>query len=131
MVFNTAIPRDCELFNIEFEKLRGKTVELKEVSNARSVRQNRALHLLFDKIAVALNELGITHIYHGLNKKELETHWTGGLFKEVTWKPLQMHLYQTDSTTKLTSKQIDEMFQVLNKFFAERGVQIEFPTEIL
>lgn len=54
--------------------------------------------------------------------------WTGELFKQMTWKPIQEAMFGTTSTTKLKTDKIDKIFEVINKFFAERGIDITFPS---
>lgn len=107
----------------------GQKVEVKKVAKTRSSLQNRALHLLFEMVARELNNIGMTHVYPLLDGTEYELSWTKELFKELHWKPLQMAMFGTKSTTKLTSQQIDAIFTSINLFFAERGIEITFPNK--
>ena len=115
----------------EFNKLllSGETIELKKVSKTRTSLQNRALHLFFTQVANELNSNGIPFIYTGLKGYEMEMQWTGELFKQMTWKPIQKTMFGTESTTKLKTNEIDKIFDVINKFFAERGIEISFPNQ--
>lgn len=130
MVFDTKIPAEFNKLLVKAHELKGRNVEIKEKRKSRSVQQNRALHLLFDMAANELNGAGIPFVYTGLKGLEFEIQWTGELFKEVTWKPIQEFLYKTKSTTELTSPQIDRISEALNKFFGERGITITFPKKI-
>jgi len=107
----------------------GATIELKKVNNTRTSSQNRALHLFFTQVAKELNDLGIAFVYRGIKGAEMEMQWNASLFKEMTWKPIQNALYGTTSTTKLKRNQIDPIFETINKFFAERGIEITFPNQ--
>ena len=107
----------------------GQKVEVKKVAKTRSSLQNRALHLLFDMAAKELNNLGIPFVYRGLKGMELETEWTAELFKEITWKPLQLAMFGVNSTRKINTEQINKIFDTINRFFADRGVEITFPNK--
>lgn len=131
MIYNLAnrvgLQKATEYFNDLTEKQ--KKIEINEVKVTRSWRANRALHLFFEMVAKELNILGMTYVYRGLEGIEYEVPWTKELFKEFHWKPLQLAMFGTKSTTKLTSQQIDEIFMSINLFFAERGIEVTFPNQ--
>lgn len=103
-------------------------VELKEVRLTRTAKQNRAMHLLFTFIATELNELGLEFNYTGLKGSNMSTRYTPHLVKEFFWRPIQVALFDIESTTKIDTKQMNEITDVISKFFAERGVVLEFPS---
>jgi hypothetical protein len=94
----------------------------------RSSQQNRALHLFFTNIAFELNRLGLEFTFRGITGIEIQTTYTPEIVKDHLWKHLQMVMLGKESTTKLTTQDIEAIFLVLGKFFAERGVVIEFPS---
>ena len=50
-------------------------------------------------------------------------------FVKEVWKSIQFTMYRTTSTTELTSKQCDEVYDVLNKFLSQEfGVHLAFPS---
>lgn len=116
---------------IYFEKLLsgGATVEIKNVRSKRSSLQNRALHKYFSLIADALNELGLTHHYTGITGKLFEVRFTPIIVKEFIWKPLQFHLFDKKTTTKLTTIQINEIIDVLTLYLGNKGVNVPFPNK--
>ena len=105
----------------------GKTVDLIEKKNTRTTLQNSALHLLFTIISNQLNEMGVEFKYFGLKGQVLHTRHTPNIVKEHVWKPIQKALFDIESTTKINTEQINEIVDVLAKFFGERGIGIEFP----
>lgn len=105
----------------------GKVFELKEKRVTRTSLQNSSLHLYFTMIADELNDLGIEFTYSGLNVGNISTRYTGTIVKELFWRPIQITLFGIESTMKLDSKQINEIIDVITKFFGEKGVYIEFP----
>jgi len=129
MIFNLSYQPERAVNHLNELIKTGAIIEIKNVKQTRSNLQNRALHLFFTHTSNVLNEYGIPFVYTGLKGMEMETPWTPELFKEMTWKPLQKAMFGTTSTTKLKRNEIDPIFEVLNKFFAERGIQINFPNQ--
>tara|TARA_R110002167_G_scaffold106599_6_gene273236 strand:+ start:1822 stop:2235 length:414 start_codon:yes stop_codon:yes gene_type:complete len=109
---------------IEGEKL----VELKEVRETRSQLQNRSLHLYFTLIAYQLNDIGLEFNYDGLNGQEFSLRYTPDLVKNFIWRPIQVALFDIKSTTKINTIQINEVIDVICKFFGDKGIVIEFPS---
>tara|TARA_R100000541_G_scaffold26713_1_gene36080 strand:+ start:54 stop:515 length:462 start_codon:yes stop_codon:yes gene_type:complete len=127
--FNLKVQSDVKNFNIQADLhlLQGNLVELKKVKEKRTDQQNRSLHLFFTIISRELNELGLEYIYFGLKGTEIHLMYTPELVKNFFWKPIQIALFDFESTTKLTTEQINKISDVIIKFFAEKEVLIEFP----
>ena len=105
----------------------GSTIELKKLSNSRSSQQNRALHKFFIIISNELNDLGMEFHYYGVKGQELTTRYTADIVKNHFWRPIQKTLFNIESTKKINTKQMNEIIDVVVKFFAEQGLYIEFP----
>ena len=131
MIYNLQVEKEVDNFNdkIQFFKKNGKTVDLTEKMNTRTNKQNRALHLLYSIMTNQLNEIGMTYKYFGLKGHIIETRYTTHIVKEFFWRPIQIALFDIKSTTKINTIQINEIVDVINKFFGERGVVIEFPNK--
>ncbi len=93
----------------------------------RSSQQNRSLHLLFQNMAFELNRLGHDFTFKGLKDMELSCIYTPEIVKDYIWRPLQVAMIGKKSTTKLTTSDINAIFEVLSRWFAEKEVVIEFP----
>jgi len=130
MIYNLEKTNDIYLFDNQIKWLKDnkKQCELKEVKKKRSLNQNNALHLYFEHLSNALNDLGITFVWRGLKGNDMEIRYTAELVKAHIWKPIQETLFKKESTTKLTTQEMNEIITVLNKFFSERGVYIAFPS---
>lgn len=115
------------LDQLHYYKSISAVIEMKEVKQTRSNAQNRSLHLFFTFCANSLNDLGIEFCYKGLKGMDIEVPWNAELFKSMVWKPIQITLFDFESTTKLTTEQINIILDVLTRFFAERGISISFP----
>lgn len=105
----------------------GYKIEMKVTRKKRTTQQNKALHKFFLIICERLNEMGMEFQYNGIKGMELSTRYTETIVKEFFWKPIQYTLFEIESTTKLNTKQINEIAEVIIKYFAEKGVYVEFP----
>lgn len=95
-----------------------------KTNKQRTLKQNRALHLFFTQLADELNDRGQ---YIG-QVIRIDAQWNGDRVKELIWREVQKKLTGKESTTKLTTKEIDEIFGVLHHAFANKGIQLEFPS---
>jgi len=109
-------------------KATNKIVELKEVKNTRTLQQNRALHKFFVIICEQLNELGMEFNYTGLKGQNISLRYTPDLVKNFFWRPIQIALFDFESTTKLTTSEMNQIIDIIIKFFADKGILLEFPS---
>jgi len=93
----------------------------------RTLSQNSALHLMFTQLADELTN-------HGLDmrktlKPTIDIRWSGDMVKEYLWKPVMKAQLGLDSTTEMTTKDIDKVFETINKHLGEKfGITIVFPS---
>ena len=99
-----------------------------DFSEPRTNKTNSALHLYFTFISDALNELGQEFIYEGVVKSGMSTQYSPYIVKEFFFRPLQMHLFNIESTKDLQNDQLNQIIEIVNRFFAEKGVDICFPS---
>ncbi len=107
---------------------KGAMIELREEKPKRSTPQNRALHLYFKFISQELNEMGSEFIYQGIKGYEMSTPYTPDIVKNYFWRPIQISLFDIESTRDINTNQMNMIIEITNKFFAERGVDIVFPS---
>lgn len=106
----------------------GKTIELKEATNNRTGKQNNALHQYFELLAQALSDAGLD--MKKTLKPEAEIPWTAEAVKEYLWRPVQKAQLQKDSTTELSTRNIDEVYDTLNRHLGEKfGITVPFPSQ--
>lgn len=89
----------------------------------RSDRQSRAIHVYFEEVARELNDRGIDM---RVLVKNLQVAHTKDSVKGI-WKAIGEAKYGKKSTTQLTSKEIDEVYDEFNKLLSEHDVHIAFP----
>ena len=92
----------------------------------RTIQQNKALHLYFTLLAEALNDAGLD--MRKVLKPEVDIPWTSITVKEFLWRPIQSLQLGKRSTTELTTKDIDTIFDTVNRHIAKHGVHIPFPS---
>ena len=93
----------------------------------RTLRQNSALHLYFTLVADALNEAGLD--IQEVTKNQMDIPWSEIMVKELIWKRAQKIHCEFESTTKLTTKDIDIIFDIVNRFLGEKmKIHIAFPS---
>lgn len=129
MIYNLSNKTELTEFDnqIRHFKALSKIVELDQVKPKRSSQQNRALHKFFGMISEELNELGMEFVYTGLKGAEISLRYTPNIVKLFFWKPIQIALFDFESTTKLKSKEMNQIIDIIIKFFGDKGVLIEFP----
>ena len=93
----------------------------------RTKAQNRALHKFFELLAEELNNAGFD-MRKGL-RSDIDIPWGKETIKEYIWRPVQEAQLTKKSTTELTTKEIDKVYETLNRFLAERyKIHIPFPS---
>ncbi len=108
-----------------------KKFEIKELTENRTSLQNRALHKFFLMIAFSLDHLNLEFNYTGIKGMGFSTPYTANIVKNFFWRPIQIALFDIKSTKDINTKQINDIVDVIVKFFGEKGVVIEFPNKDL
>jgi len=94
--------------------------------NQRTQRQNRALHKYFEFVADELNDAGLD--MRTVLKPGIEIPWSKMSVKEYLWKPVMAIQLQKKSTVQMTTKDIDTIYDTLNRFLALKGLHTPFPS---
>lgn len=97
-----------------------------ELIKIRTLRQNRALHLYFQMVAQALNDAGLD--MRAVLKPEVDIPWTKETVKDFLWRPIQRIMLRKESTTDLERKDLDQVFETMNRHLAKHGVHKLFPS---
>ncbi|MBT7929836.1 hypothetical protein HN682_07985 [Candidatus Peregrinibacteria bacterium] len=94
----------------------------------RTLTQNKAFHLYFKMLADELNSAGLDA--KRVLKPEIDIPWTPDMIKRHLWKAVQDAMFEKDSTTKLTTKEVGEVYEVLNRHLGEKfSIHVPFPSE--
>lgn len=93
----------------------------------RTPAQNRALHKYFTMLADEMNAAGLDQ--RAVLKPEVDIPWTTESVKEQIWRPLQKIQLGKDSTTELSTTDIDKILDTITKHLGEKfGLVVEFPS---
>ena len=99
-------------------------VEIKNL-DMRTLQQNKALHKYFSLVAEALNDRQLT--VKTIIKADIE--WNPISVKSLLWKPIQEAVLQKKSTTELKRKEIEDVYDTINRALGEKfGIHVPFPT---
>lgn len=93
----------------------------------RTLRQNKALHLLMTQLAQELNDHGKTMME--VLRHEAEIEWTDYSTKEFLLRPFIKAMYGKNSTTQLTTKELSAASEAMLDHVAKvTGVALNFPS---
>jgi hypothetical protein len=94
----------------------------------RTLTQNAAMHKFFELLAEDLNAAGLD-MRHTL-KPEVEIPWTPATVKTHLWRPIQDAMLEKESTTELTTKEVNQVYEVLIRHMGEKfNITTAFPSE--
>ena len=95
--------------------------------NQRSILQNKAMHKYFTLLSEKFNESGLD--MRVVLKPSIEIPWTPTSVKEFLWRPVQLAMLDKYSTKELDTKEIDKVYNTLNRFIGEKHkFYIPFPS---
>lgn len=93
----------------------------------RTIKQNSALHQLFEELANELNLRGLD--MRTVLKPGIDIPWTKETVKEHLWKKIQKIAVNKEHTSELSSQEIDLVFSILSKHLGEKfGIELTFPS---
>lgn len=107
---------------LAFLVAKGATIEMKEVGKQRTGRQNNSLHRYFELLAQELSDAG--YDMKKTLRADADIPWTPENIKEFLWRPVMKAQTQKTSTTELTTKEIDEIYDTLTRHL---GTKLGFP----
>lgn len=115
---------------VEFYKKEGYIVELGIYKHTRSTLQNDSLHLYCELIARALNDAGYSYKKRSIfNDEIVEIPFNMQMIKDGLWREIQKTLFNIESTTKITSREINQIIDVITNWLAEKGIRVDFPNK--
>lgn len=94
----------------------------------RTLKQNNSLHKYFELLAIELNDAG--YDMKAVLKPEVDIPWEKETIKKYLWKPIQKAFKLKESTTELTTAEINQVYEVLNRHLGDKfGIHVPFPSE--
>lgn len=96
----------------------------------RTYKQNRTIHLLFRRMAKALNDAGyeISHPF----KPDLEIPWSEESVKDLLYRPIITSYFKVPRSSHLNTEQLSESMEILvDAVNRNTGVYVPIPNEPL
>jgi hypothetical protein len=94
---------------------------------SRTLTQNKAIHKYFELLSEGLNDAGLD--MKKVLKPSVDIDWTPDMIKTHLWKPIQDVMFEKKSTTELTTKQVSQVYETLNRHLAQKfGIAVGFPS---
>lgn len=99
-----------------------------QAPTTRTAKQNASFHLYCTMLAQELNERGLE--MNILLEKWIDVPWSKDTVKSLLWKPILDVYSSKKSTTKMTTKETQEIFEILNRHLGEKfGVHVPWPSQ--
>lgn len=93
----------------------------------RTEKQNKSLHLYFEKMSNLLNDAGYTVKVVLARTPELD--WNGRIFKEMLWRRIQKKKTGKKSSADLDSGEVQIVWEELNRFIGQEfGIHCPWPS---
>lgn len=93
----------------------------------RTNAQNRSLHKYCSELATELNNAGVSV---AVFMENIEADHTMESVKSL-WRAFAKAKYGKQSTTELTKKEINDVYEEVNRHVAQFGIHISFPSNEL
>lgn len=95
------------------------------IPKQRSLAQNRSLHKYCQEVANELNNSGISmEVFY----KNIQADYTMESVKEL-WRSFARTKYGKKSTTEFTTKELNEIYDEVNRHLSGFGIHIGFPSQ--
>ncbi len=113
---------------------KGVTYRIKPVRSKpkmlRTIIQNSSMHLYFRNVSKALNDAGYDMMKFFTPGAEVPWDKDGKNFKELVWRKIQVAHTKKESTAKLETKEVSEVYEILSRHLAKtRGITEPFPSQ--
>lgn len=119
-------PLDAE----DVKAINGQNTIVCDVKGERAKRttlQNRSIHKYCSMLADTFNNAGLDMLAV-LKVKKVSVSWTMDSVKDVLWRPIQVAMFNKESTTQLETDQVSRVYEQLAKHLAENfNVTQSFP----
>lgn len=112
--------KEGELYIVSVKRAKPKAL--------RTLLQNSSMWLYFRKLGDALNDAGWD--MRRFLRPHIAIPWNKDTVCDYLWRPIQEPMTGQESTKKIDTKQVNEIYEVLSKLVAERaGVTTPFPSQ--
>jgi len=93
--------------------------EAKGERSKRTALQNKSIHKYCSLLAEQFNDAGLD-MQAVLERKSVPVSWTMDSVKDVIWRPIQLAMYQKESTTQLEKKEVSKIYEQIARHLSEQ-----------
>ena len=94
----------------------------------RTLLQNKSIHKYCSLLADAFNAAGLDMLAV-LKVKRVSVSWTMQSCKDVLWRPIQLAMFNKESTTALETDEVSKVYEQLARHLAENfNIDQSFPS---
>ena len=99
---------------------------MEKTEKQRTLLQNKCLHKFFTDVANAAQTNNLT--MQQILAQSIELEPTPALIKEL-WRQIQIAMFCKASTKELSSKEVQEVYEVFNRFLGEKlQIHVSWPS---
>jgi len=100
------------------------------LERTRSDQQRKAIEVFCRQLAWALNDAGMDQRkVFALMRDGVQIPWRQQSVKDSLWRQIQKAVVEKDSSTRLTTSEVDKVYSVLNRWLGqEMGIHVPFPS---
>lgn len=101
--------------------------DVKGERSKRTFLQNKSIHKYCALLAEAFNDAGLDMLAV-LKVKKVSVSWTMQSVKDVLWRPIQVAMFDKESTTQLETHEVSQVYEQLARHLSENlNVNQSFP----
>ena len=109
------------------QKINALLLDKDTEEHQRTLKQNNSIHLFCEHLAHEFNDRGIT--MQEILKHTIDINPTKDTVKYNIWSVIMLALFQKKSTTKQTGKEVDSVYEHINRFVAKNWqFHVPFPS---
>ncbi len=102
-------------------------ITLKKLPKTRTSQQRKAIEVYCKKLGQAWNDAGMT--VQQVLSRTMDQEWSQELVKEAIFKKCLGYKYNKKSTTELTTDEVSQVYETVNRFSAQFGVHVPWPQD--
>jgi len=104
-------------------------VTIEKKTKQRTGKQNNSIHLYCDLLRETMNDAGLDQrLVMSKMKEGFLVPWTQESVKRVFWHNIQKTMFNEESTKKLTTEQVSDVYRIIDKWTSENlNISLPFP----
>lgn len=126
------VPDDASYAELKAEEMVSGQTVIVDVQewHQRTDQQRKAIEVYCAALARAFNDAGLdARAVLAKMRDGVEIPWSQERVKDLIWREIQLAILKKKSTTKLSPVEVSKVYEVVNRFTAQRfGLSMAFPS---